>query len=255
MFFYRLFFISIILFSASCTGVIDKPDKNGLIPEKKLEPLLTEIQLANGLISSPTVQALVEKIDSTTTYYYIAEKHGYTKETIDKTLRYYFQRKPRKLIAIYEKSLAKLSEMESLLDKQIKIEAERKAHIWTGEKNYYYPVSTKSPDFEVTVFGSPSYLLKFTATLFPNDQSINTKARIYAVRADSVLTGRRIFFETPKYIKDGKPHEYEINISVEQYRNIILKGSLYDITNNVNESQRHVSFENIELRNMSPNLY
>ena len=254
MFFHRLFFISIILFLASCTGVIDKPDKKGLISEKKLVPLLIEIQLANGLISNPSVQEWVEKIDSTTTYYYIAEKHGYTKEAIDKTLRYYFQEKPKKLIAIYEKSLAKLSEMESLLDKQIKIETERKANIWTGEKNYYYPVSTKNTDFEVTVFGSPSYLLKFTATLFPDDQSIDAKARLFAVRADSVLTGRRIYFETPKYIKDGRPHEYEINISVEQYRNIILKGSLYDVTNNVNENQRHVSFENIEFRNLSPNL-
>ena len=254
MFFHRLFFISIIMFLASCTGVIDKPDKKGLIPEKKLVPLLTEIQLANGLISNSAVQEWVEKIDSTTTYYYIAEKHGYTKEAIDKTLRYYFQEKPKKLIAIYEKSLAKLSEMESLLDKQIKIETERKANIWTGEKNYYYPVSTKTTDFEVRVFGSPSYLLKFTATLFPCDQSTDAKARLFAVRADSVLSGRRIYFETPNYIKDGTPHEYEINISVEQYRNMILKGSLYDVTNNVNESQRHVSFENIEFRNLSPNL-
>ena len=239
---------------ASCTDVIDKPNRRGVIPEKKLVPLLTEIQLANGLMSNPNVQEWVEKIDSTTTYYYIAEKHGYTKETIDKTLRYYFQRKPKKLIAIYEKLLAKLSEMESLLDKQIKIETERKSHIWPGEKNYYYPVSTKSPDFEVAIFGNDSYLLKFTATLFPDDQSINARARLFVVRADSVLTGTRTYFETPKYIKDGKPHEYEINISVRQYRNMILKGTFYDITNNVNENQRHVSFENIELRNLSPNL-
>ena len=96
MFFYRLFFISIILFLASCTSVIDKPDRKNLIPEKKLVPLLTEIQLANGLMSSTTVQDWVVRIDSTTTYHYIAEKHGYTKEAIDKTLRYYFMKKPRR---------------------------------------------------------------------------------------------------------------------------------------------------------------
>ena len=242
------------MFSASCTSVTEKPDKKNLIPEKALVPLLTEIQLANGLISNSTVQSWVATIDSTTTYYHIAEKHGYTKEAIDKTLRYYFIKKPKKLVTIYEKTLAKLSEMESLLDKQIKIETERKANVWQGEKNYYYPFSTKAPEFEVAISGHEPYLLKFTATLFPDDQSADAKASVFAVRADSILTGRRIFFETPKYIKDGKPHEYEINISTGRYGNMILKGSLYDIANNVTEQQRHISFENIELRNLSPYL-
>ena len=245
----RLFFIS-MLFLASCTSSIEKPDKKGLIPEKHLVPILTEIQLANGLISSSAVQEWVE-IDSATTYYYIAEKHGYTKEAIDKTLRYYFLKKPKKMIAIYEKILAKLGEMESLLEKQIKAETDRRANVWTGERDYYYPVSIENTDFEISFFGSNSYLLKFTATLFPDDPSTNAKAKLYAVRSDSALTGNRIYFETPKYIKDGKPHEYEVNISVVQNRYMILKGSLYDVANNVNEQQRHVSFENIELRNLS----
>ena len=254
MFFYRLFFISIILFLVSCTDVIENPSKRGIIPPKKLVPLLTEIQLANSLVSSPDVQEWVEKIDSTTTYYYIAEKHGYTKEAIDKTLRYYFLKNPKKLIEIYEKSLAKLSEMELLLENRIRIETEKIANIWTGEKNYYYPVSAKSPDFEVTVSGRDSYLLKFTATLFPDDQSIDAKAKLFAVRADSLLSGKRTYFETPNFIKDGKPHQYEINISFGQSRNMILKGSLYDVSNNVNESQRHINFENVEFRNLTPRL-
>ena len=254
MFFYRLFCISTILFLASCINSIDEPDKKGLIPQKKLVPLLTEIQLANGLISNNTVQEWIERIDSTTTYHYIAEKHGYTKEAMDKTLRYYFMKKPKKLIVIYEKMMANLNEMVTVLDEQIKIENERRANTWRKEKNYYYPVSTENPDFEVAFYGNDSYLFKFTATLFPDDQSINAKAKLFAVRADSALTGTRTYFETPKYIKDGKPHEYEIRISIGQYRNMVLKGSLYDITNNVNEKQRHISFENIELRNLSIRL-
>ena len=102
------------------------------------------------------------------------------------------------------------------------------------------------------ISGNESYLLKFTATLFPNDQSINAKASMFAVRADSVLLGKRIFFETPKYIKDGQPHEYEINISANSNAGMMLKGSLYDVSNNVSERQRHISFENIELKSLSP---
>ena len=138
-----------------------------------------------------------------------------------------------------------------MLTEQINIENERRANVWTGEKNYYYPVSTENPDFEISFFGSESFLLKFTATLFPDDQSMNAKARLYVVRSDSALTGSRIYFETPNFIKDGIPHEYEINISAGQMRFMILKGTLYDVTNNVSEQQRHVSFENIMLRNLS----
>ena len=252
MAFYKYLFISITLLLVSCTSAVDNPKKRGLIPEKKLAPLITEIQLANGLISSPIIHGLVAKIDSTTTYSYIAEKHGYTKEAFDKTLRYYFLKKPQKLIAIYEKAQAKLSEMETLLDKQIKIETEKRANVWQGERNYYYPFSIEDPDFEVEISGHEPYLLKFTATLFPEDQSIDAKAKLFAVRADSVALGRRIFFETPQYIKDGKPHEYEINISIGRYGKMIIKGSLYDIVNNVTQQQRHISFENIEFKNVSP---
>ena len=248
--FFRLFFISIIMFLASCTGTIEKPNRKGLIPERKLAPLLTEIHLANGLISSYAVQEWAE-IDSLTTYHYIAEKHGYTKEALDKTLYYYFLKKPKKLVAIYEKVMAELGEIEESLSEQIRIDAERRANVWTGMRNYYYPVSTENSNFEISFFASDSYLLKFTATLFPDDPSINAKARLYAVRSDSALTGSRIYFETPNFIKDGKPHEYEINISIGQYRYMILKVMLYDVTNNVREQQRHVSFENIELRNLS----
>jgi hypothetical protein len=277
MIFYRLSFISILFFLvSSCIGTVEKPDKKGLIPQKKLMPILTEIQLVNGLVSSYMVQERVELIDTTTTYHYITEKYGYTKEALDKTLHYYFLKKPRRLVKMYEKALAKLSEMEAFLENQIKIETDKKANVWLGEKNYYYPVSrcclicvvflthkimktiedldSENPEFQISLFGSDSYLLKFTATLFPDDQSIDAKARLYVVRADSALTGKRIYFETPKYIKDGVPHEYEIKILIAQYRNMILKGSLYDVTTNVNEQQRHINLENIGLRNLNKRL-
>ncbi|MDR2887911.1 MAG: DUF4296 domain-containing protein [Bacteroidales bacterium] len=254
MFFYRYVAISIIMFLASCTGAIDNPGRRGLIPEKDLEPIIAEMQLADGLLTSPVIRDIVTRIDTVTTYRYIAKKYGYTKEDVDKTLHYYFLKNPKKLVAIYEKTLAKLSEMESILDKQIKIEDERKANAWYGERNYHYPVpATEAPDFEIPISGVDSYIMKFTATLFPDDKSVNAKATIFAIGADSALTGKKTSFETPQYIKDGAPHEYEIKISVNRYREMLLKGSFYDAANNVTAQQRHASIENIELRRLSPN--
>jgi hypothetical protein len=245
------------LILASCTNAVEKPDKKNIIPKKDLVPLFTEMQLANGLASNPSVQEWIPNIDSTTTYYYIAEKYGYTKETFDKTLRYYFLKKPKKLASIYEKTLAKLSEMETAFDEQIKIEAEIRANVWPHERNYYYPVSDEDTDFEITILRNETYSLKFTATLFPNDRSVDAKALMFTVRADSVsLGGKQTFFEAPKYIKDGIPHDYEIVITNSLNRNVILKGSLYDITNNINNEtwQRHMSIENIVLKRIVLNL-
>ena len=246
---YRFFFISIMLFLVSCTGGVENPSKKGLIPEKKLGPILSELQLTDGLLSSPFIRDWGTIIDTATAYHSIIEKHGYTKEALDKTLHYYFLKKPKKLITIYEETLAKFSEMESILDKQIKIEMDRTSNIWPGEKDYYYPFATTGhPDFEVSIFGNNDYLLRFTATLFPDDQSVNAKSKLFAVRTDSLLSGKRFFFETPDYIKDGRPHTYQVRISINQNGWFSIKGSLYDITNNVENGQRHIILEDIALR-------
>ena len=254
MLFNRLALISIIvLLFASCTSGIENPSKKGLIPKKEFSRILAEIQITDGLVTLPTITGNMHKVDSSTTYHYIVEKYGYTKEELDKTLRYYFLKEPKKLITIYEETLAKLTEMESLLDKQIKQETDKKANIWPGERNFIYPSSAEErPDFEVRILGYTPYVLKFTATLFPDDQSINVKAKMFAVNPDSISSGTKVFFESPEYIKDGMPHTYQMRILVNQRGWPLLKGSLYDIANNPGSRRPHIIFENIELRTPPP---
>lgn len=111
-----MFISSLILFS--CTEKNEKPDRSDIIPEKDLMSILTEIHIADGLLPNPKIRFWVLSVDSISVYHYIAEKHGYTKESFDKTMHYYFVRKPKRLIRIYDKILGKLSEMESLLEKR-----------------------------------------------------------------------------------------------------------------------------------------
>jgi hypothetical protein len=233
----------------SCTGKVEKPSSSGIIPERDLIPILMEIHIADGMLANPKILNWVLNVDSISTYNYIATKHGYSKAALDNTMHYYFIRKPKKLIRIYDKVLAKLSEMESLLDKEVMIAREHSTDIWPGEKYYYFPDSSgsRSLEFAVSLAGNRVYSLNFTAIVFPDDQSVNPGARVFSFDADSVNTGKRSYFETLAFIKDGRPHIYSIRIFVASAKTIILKGTLYDIDNHLEEWQKHISFENITL--------
>jgi hypothetical protein len=247
----RNFTILIILsvLMISCSGKEEKPDRSGIIPEKDFIPLMKEIHLADGLLANPRIQNWVLSIDSVSIYYYIAEKHGYTKEIFDKTIRYYFISKPKDLIKIYDKILGELSETESLLEKEVMVSRERKSNIWPGERNYYFPdgSDTKAIGFEISLSGNRLYNLKFTATLFPDDQSVNVRARVFSCNPDSIITGVKTWYETPAYLKDGRPHSYSIRIFLPSKEPTMLKGTLYDPVNCLEEWQKHIRFENISL--------
>ena len=233
----------------SCTGKQEKPDREGIIPEKDLLALFKEIHLADGLLANPRIQNWVFSIDSMSTYHYIAEKHGYTKEEFDKTLYYYFIRKPKKLTKIYDKILGELSEMESRLEKEVTSMREKASNVWSGERNYYFPDNTdiSAVGFQFSLVGNRIYNLKFTATIYPDDQSVNTRAVAYSYDADSVLTGKKTRYETPVYLKDGIPHTYTIRIFVSSGNAFILKGTLYDQEICIEEWRKHARFENITL--------
>jgi hypothetical protein len=233
----------------SCTGKVEKPDSSGIIPERDLIPILMEIHLADGLLPNPKIRNWVLSADSITMYNYIAEKHGYSKETLDKTMHYYFISKPKKLISIYDKILARMSEMESLLEKEVMLAREHSSNFWPGEKNYYIPDSSDigTLDFQASLAGSRIYILKFTAAIFPDDQSVHPQSRVFSCDADSIMTGIRTFYESPVFIKDGKPHTYSIRIFVNTFEPIQLKGNLYNIDNCLEEWQKHINFENITL--------
>ena len=240
----------------SCTGKLEKPDKSGLIPEKEFIPVLTEIYIADGLLANPKIQNWVLSVDSVSTYNYIAEKHGYTKEAFDKTIHYYFVIKPKKLISIYDKILGKLSEMESRLEKEAMLTREHQSNRWPGERNYYFPdaTGTQTVDFKVSLAGNRIYNFKFTATLFPDDQSVNARGRAFYFDSDSVLTGKRHYYETPAFIKDGQPHTYTFRILVDSPEEFILEGTLMETLNVPGEWQRHVTFENITLGTLATDI-
>lgn len=250
-----LIFIVISLLTVACTSRKSKLDKVDLIPEKDLISLLTDIHIADGLLILPTINAWYSNLDSITTYIQVIEKHGYTKTIMDKTMNYYFVNDPKKLNKIYDQVLGILSEMESRVEKQAAVDLELITNLWRGKDFYSFPsvAGNDSTMFNTTLYRPGVYKLSFSATLYPDDQSLNPHPIAYTISADSVDTGKKRFINSIEYLKDGRPHSYNLFFQVNG--NIsLLKGWLIYFDGQPDDLVKHIQIENISLTYISSAL-
>jgi hypothetical protein len=176
----------------------------------------------------------------------VIEKYGYTKETMDNTMKYYFIKKPKKLNKIYDIVLGRLSEMETLVEKKSYIEQARISNLWRG-KDFFALPSIENNDsalFNITLSNSGYYKLVFTTTVYPDDQSFNPQVIIYSVSPDSLNTGKRKYLKSIRYFKDGSPHTYFLELNVSPNKAVHFGGSLFD-ANNPEILEKHYKIENI----------
>jgi hypothetical protein len=243
-----LLLVTLIIFS-SCVSRRSKLDSRHLIPEKELVPILTEIYLEDGMLGIPRINVKYAPFDSLTTYYYIVEKHGYDKEIMDKTMKYYFVRKPRKLIQIYDKVLGTLSEMESRNRRIIALSKTKPGTLWTGSDSYYFPdpLGIDSTTFEIRMNRPGKYILNASVTVFPDDLSFNPGLTAYTCDSDSMETGKRTYSKPVLYLKDGYPHLYTMTFSSSSKDTLILKGDLFDTENMPDEWGKHFQILNISV--------
>jgi hypothetical protein len=166
------YILFIIAFAAlSCSHPKVQLDNNKLIPEKELISILIDIHITDGLLALPRINTTYSILDSITTYYHVIEKHGYTKDMMDKTMKYYFIKDPKRLNKIYDIVLERLSEMESRIEKRSYVEQARLSNLWPG-KDFYAAPSTGngSAGFDITLSKQGFYRLAFTTTVYPDDQ-------------------------------------------------------------------------------------
>jgi hypothetical protein len=239
--------LSLALFS--CESRRSRMDHKNLIPEDELVSILTDTYLANGLLGMPKIYSRYSQLDSVSTYNYVVEQHGYSKEAMDKTIRYYFIKKPKKLIRIYDRALGKLSEMESLVQKEI---ARTKAHVsslWTGQDSWSFPDPSGSDStlFDLKLNKAGLYTLTAIVTLFPDDQTLNPRIEAYSCNADSLETGKRNHLKPVYYFKDGKPHKYTLLLNVPLKTTLHVRGNFYEFDNNPDDWEKHLNINNISL--------
>ena len=241
--------ILILLTADSCSGRKNKLERHDLIPENELISILTDVHISDGLLSLPNIRYWFSSLDSLAAYNKIFEKHGYSKETMDKTMKYYYIKKPKRLIMIYDQVLGILSDKESLLEREIMLEEGHIKNLWNGKAFYFFPdpEGNDSTRFDLVLKDPGTYTLTFSSTLFPDDQSLNPRITAYSCHPDSIKTGKRNYVKTMKYIKDGQPHTYTFIFHVLEKRTLHLRGLLYDFENNPDEWGKHVRIENISV--------
>lgn len=242
-----LILVLILLVAGSCTSRKAKLDKNNLIPEKDLIAILTDFHIADGLLTLPKYHSLFISLDSISAYIQVIEKHGYTKEAMDKTIKYYFINNPKQLISINDQVLGILSEMESRAETQSALEQNHINNLWTGKELYFFP-DTLSPDstrFDITINKSGVYTLSYSATLFPDDQSVNPRITAYSCNSDSIDNGKKHFLKTISYFKDGLPHTYTMMLNVSDKSAVRFRGLLYDFDNLPDTREKHIFFDKI----------
>jgi hypothetical protein len=243
-----LMLIIISILSGACTSRKSKPERKNLIPEKDLISLLTDIYIADGLLTIPTIYTWTSKLDSITTYIQVIENHGYTKDIMDKTMNYYFIYEPKKLNKLYDQVLGILSEMESRVDKQVAVEMARMLNLWRGKDFYSIPSVSQNDSiiFSIPLDRPGTYQLSFTATVFPDDQTVNPRTVAYTSSADSLETGKKHYITPIQFLKDGRPHNYSLYIPVE--RNFShIKGWFVYFEDQPAEILKHLQIENISL--------
>lgn len=246
----QAFLLVFISCSIACSGRKNKAEHRDIIPEKDLVAILADVHIADGLLSIPRISNLYANIDSLAAYNNVIEKYGYTKEIMDRTMRFYFIKRPKELIRIYDKVLGKLSAMESRLLQFNPTLIDVNSNYWQGDQFYYFTgeTGTDTVDIDLVVLYSRFYTLNFTITVYPDDETLDPHLNLFFETIDpEKKTSKRTYFPNIKYLKDGQPHSYTIPLRVKEMPPIRIKGWFVNPENQYPGLKEHYFVENISL--------
>jgi hypothetical protein len=145
--------------------------------------------------------------------------------------------------------LGQLSEMEARVDKELQSFGTRQMNIWPGKEFYSFPDPSCEDTARIncqTNFNGTLFL-KFTLTLYPDDQSAHPEMGLYLSKTDSTGNEKRIRFSTIPFIKDGHPHNYKISVVQNLTGPVRLEGWFIDQENASPYLELHYRVENIIL--------
>lgn len=236
----------IAIMSGACNNK-GRTDKGNLIPEKAFISILTDVYMADGLLSLSQINDMFSSRDSVTNYIEIIESYGYTKISMDNTVKYYIIKRPKRLIRIYDQVLGQLSKMESLL--KDKPEGTRAYEPNTSDVNSSHilpdPEGSEKPGFDFVLGHPGNYNLTFTVTVYPDDKSVNPCFTAILYNADSTKLQSPDFLPIIKYQKNGLPHAYTVSGKIEKNDTLVLKGWYYDYENRPDIQGQHAIIEDI----------
>ncbi|MCU0461511.1 MAG: DUF4296 domain-containing protein [Bacteroidales bacterium] len=237
----------VLMMAPSCTNSRNKTDHGKLIPEKKFVSILADIYVANGLLSLPEVRYKYNGRDSVLNYIDIIESYGYSYETMNNTMNYYFVSKPKKLIKLYDNVIRQLNEEQSAIQNEINKAEEGASRMAVNYNVFTLPDPERSGALTVNNILNPpgSYNLIFSVTVYPDDKSFNPHFTAYLIDADSTETGKKRWLPRVEYFKYGHLHQFNYMGRVETDRPAVMKIIFYNYENDISEWDKHARIEMI----------
>ncbi len=239
-----------VIITASCSGRKNRPDHKGAIPENVLTEILTDLFLTDGLLTLPKVRQLASDRDSIETHMEVIEKYSYSVNDLNKTLNYYFIKRPKKLIRIYDRVLGRLSEMESRFMKEVSIERLMMDEIWPGKQSYLLPdpYGTDSAELNLKINATGYYNLTFSIRIYPDDQTISSGTGLWLYYPGKPDTLQREDLSALPFIKDGRTHNCSITLHITETTGAYLRGWFTDHKNQNPAAEKHMTVEKISLK-------
>ncbi len=220
-----------------------------LIPVRDLVDVLSEIYVADGILSVPSLRTRFSAKDSTGNYIDILERHGLSKKRMDNTLSYYFDKNPKKLENIYDQVLTSLNERQALLEKAAPRVEPQRYNLWIGKNYAAVPESgVKDPVwFSIPIKDTGIYVLDFTATIYSDDQSVNPRTTVFFWHTDSSKTENRINWPEVNLIKDIQARNYSLSKRNTDPAYNHIGGWLLNSDPKEGRWEKHVMIQNIRL--------
>ena len=231
--------------SISCSGRKTKPEKKDIISQPDMVTLLTDIYLADGLLSLSDIQMKHSSKDSVITYMEVLDNHGYTKEEVDKSLQYYFIYRPKRLQNIYNQVLNQLNELQSEVQARTEI-LPAVVNLWPGRNTYSLPQDGIADmiDFEYFLTDTGLYTLSLGAVVFDDDQSLNPRITVWFWKPDSTETGTISYWEEKPLPNDGILRQYKISATVPDTSFVSIRGRLLNHDPKPGRWEKHSRIDN-----------
>ncbi len=245
-------YILLILYLATVLTACNKTNRSGIdrsdvVPENDMVAILTDLYIAEGLLNYPPVRSDFSSKDSIENYIDVIVKHGYTKEEVDKSMRYYFIDKPQVYKNIYDKVIENLSGIEADVIQKISDKPDIHENLWNGERSYSLPdVGVSNPvEFSIPTKGPGEYIIKARITLYEDDQSTDPRSEIWFWYDDGSEEGVKIPWDTVKLQKNGRPEIITMKKNLDDPRVTHLQGKLLDHTDKTGHWEKHALVTNI----------
>lgn len=223
--------------------------KSEVIPEKEMVEILSDLYLVDGLLNYPPIRSEYSAKDSTDNYIDVIQKHGYTKEKVDNSIKYYFIDKPKRYAAIYDRVIEKLSGMEADVIKKMSQGPATDQNLWNGENSYSLPdYGLNDPlEFSIRTEGLGMYVIKARITLYEDDQSIDPHCQVWFWFDDGSEEGKKIMWDRRDLAKSGRPVIVTMREELNDPRVTHIRGKLLNHTEQSGHWEKHAIVTSISV--------